>query len=139
MKNNYKNSAINFSDKKRLEIIKKNFTKKFNLEFNKKELPIVSVCSSGGGFRSMLATLGALEGLHNLNLLDSVFNISSLSGSAWGVMSWILSGKNIIEFNRNFSKKLNDFYSLKKVSKINFNKLKSYKSFLKSFYYLALK
>ena len=135
----YKSNNYNFNNKERLENIKKNFDNNFDLKLNKKKYPVISVCASGGGFRSMLATLGALEGLQSLGLLDSIYSISTLSGSSWAVLPWVLSGKNISEFNRNFSAKLDRFYSLKNLSKIDFNKLKMYKKFFLNFYNLSFK
>lgn len=135
----YKRNNYKFSSIERLENIKKNFENNLNLKLNKKKIPIISVCTSGGGFRSMLATLGALEGLQRINLLDSIYFLSTLSGSSWAVLPWVLSGKNIIEFNRNFSSTLDKFSSLKDLSKIDFNKLRMYKKFFLNFYNLSLK
>lgn len=135
----YKENKHKFNSRERLENIEKNLKNNFNLRLNKKKIPIISVCASGGGFRSMLATLGALEGLQKINLLDSIYFLSTLSGSSWAVLPWVLSGKNIIEFNKNFSLKLDKFYSLKDLSKIDFNKLRMYKKFFLNFYNLSLK
>ncbi|MFH1462070.1 MAG: hypothetical protein ABIF12_03935 [bacterium] len=126
----YKNKNSKFFIKPRLEKIEKNF----NLTLGRKSKLIISVCSSGGGFRSMLATLGALRGLHDLKLLNSIHYISTISGSSWAVLPWILSDKNIIQFNENLVSQLDKFYCLKNFSKLDFEKLKSYKIFFLKFY-----
>lgn len=135
----YKSNNYNLNKKKRLEFIRKNFDNNFKFKLNKNKYPVISVCASGGGFRSMLATLGVLEGLQVLRLLDSIYSISTVSGSSWAVLPWVLSGENVTEFNRKFSTKLDRFYSLKNLSKIDFNKLKDYKNFFLNFYNLSLK
>lgn len=43
----------------------------------------VGVCFSGGGSRSLSATMGQLRGLKYLGLIDDVFFISSVSGGTW--------------------------------------------------------
>lgn len=43
----------------------------------------VGVCFSGGGSRSLSATLGQMRGLRNLGLLEKTLFISSVSGGSW--------------------------------------------------------
>lgn len=126
----YKNKNSELFIKPRLEKIEKNF----NLAIGKKINLTVSVCASGGGFRSMLATLGVLRGLHDLKLLNSIHYISTLSGSSWIVLSWILSGKGIVQFHENLVSQLDEIYCLKSLSKFDVEKLKSYKKFFLRFY-----
>ena len=52
----------------------------------KKPLPQTAVCFSGGGTRSMAATVGQLRGLVALGLMDQVGYLSCVSGSAWAVV-----------------------------------------------------
>ena len=52
-------------------------------------LPQTAVCFSGGGTRSMAATVGQLRGLVALGLLDRVGYLSCVSGSAWAVVPYI--------------------------------------------------
>ena len=52
-------------------------------------LPQTAVCFSGGGTRSMVATVGQLRGLAMLGLLDQVGYISCVSGSAWAVVPYL--------------------------------------------------
>jgi hypothetical protein len=55
----------------------------------KKPLPQTAVCVSGGGTRSMAATVGQLRGLVELGLLDGVGYLSCVSGSAWAVVPYL--------------------------------------------------
>ena len=52
-------------------------------------LPQTAVCFSGGGTRSMVATVGQLRGLGALGLLDRVGYLSCVSGSAWAVVPYL--------------------------------------------------
>ena len=52
-------------------------------------LPQIAVCFSGGGTRSMVATVGQLRGLVALGLLDQVGYISCVSGSCWAVVPYL--------------------------------------------------
>ena len=52
-------------------------------------LPQTAVCFSGGGTRSMAATVGQLRGLAALGLLDRVGYLSCVSGSAWAVVPYL--------------------------------------------------
>ena len=49
-------------------------------------VPPTAVCFSGGGMRSMVATVGQLRGLAALGVLDRVGYLSSVSGSAWATV-----------------------------------------------------
>lgn len=66
----------------------------------------IGVCASGGGIRAMLATLGVLRGLEQINLLDTVTSISCLSGSTWALLPWITSKKSINEYLEDVSSRL---------------------------------
>ena len=52
-------------------------------------LPQTAVCFSGGGTRSMAATVGQLRGLVALGLLDRVGYLSCVSGSTWAVVPYL--------------------------------------------------
>lgn len=54
-------------------------------------IPPIGVAFSGGGIRSQLFTLGALKGLKDTGLLDTVWYISSLSGSMWALAPYLAS------------------------------------------------
>lgn len=51
-------------------------------------LPRVGICLSGGGSRSMTASMGELRALRKLGLLDRVSFISSVSGGSWAATSF---------------------------------------------------
>jgi len=50
--------------------------------------PFVGVCLSGGGSRSMSASMGALRGLRAMGLLDRVSFLSCVSGGAWAGVTY---------------------------------------------------
>ncbi len=52
-------------------------------------LPKTAVCFSGGGTRSLAATVGQLRGLAALGLLDQVGYLSCVSGSSWAVVPYL--------------------------------------------------
>lgn len=52
-------------------------------------LPQTAICFSGGGTRSMAATVGQLRALSALGLLDDVGYLSCVSGSAWAVVPYL--------------------------------------------------
>lgn len=55
--------------------------------------PTIGLCFSGGGFRSMVLTLGFLQGLDDIGLLDAITYMAGVSGSTWAMAPWIASGK----------------------------------------------
>ena len=62
------------------------------------EVPTIAICCSGGGFRSMLFTLGFLLGLQDADLLDTVTYAAGLSGATWALAPWIASKKDLEEY-----------------------------------------
>ncbi|XP_069186264.1 cytosolic phospholipase A2 [Procambarus clarkii] len=48
-----------------------------------KQVPIIGVLGSGGGFRAMTCLSGAVKALHESGILDCVTYIAGLSGSTW--------------------------------------------------------
>jgi len=61
-------------------------------------LPRIALCFSGGGFRSMLTTLGFLHAAEDIGLLDSTTYMAGLSGSTWAIAPWIASKKTLKNF-----------------------------------------
>jgi phospholipase A2 len=49
------------------------------------EIPVISVLGSGGGFRAMLYTAGALSGLLKIDVWDAITYNVGLSGSTWAI------------------------------------------------------
>ena len=63
------------------------------------KIPTIALVCSGGGYRAMLYTSGALKGIAELELLDALSYVVGLSGSTWAIGTWISSGKSIHEFH----------------------------------------
>ena len=61
--------------------------------------PIIGVCLSGGGFRAMILGLGCIKGLVDIGLWDSIAYCAALSGSSWGVTSWI-AANSVVKPNK---------------------------------------
>ena len=61
-------------------------------------LPRVGYCGSGGGIRAMYETLGCLNGLDQLGLLDTLIYASGLSGSTWALNPWVASKKSVKDY-----------------------------------------
>lgn len=65
--------------------MRKAFAKLFNVdesEIDERDLPIVAIAGSGGGFRAMMNTTGSLIGAKRCGLLDCVTYISGISGES---------------------------------------------------------
>ncbi|XP_059475560.1 cytosolic phospholipase A2-like [Neocloeon triangulifer] len=48
-----------------------------------KEVPVIGLLGSGGGFRAMVGLSGVFSALHDLGILDCVAYAAGLSGSTW--------------------------------------------------------
>ncbi|KAG8995132.1 hypothetical protein FRB90_000255, partial [Tulasnella sp. 427] len=62
------------------------YAKLFNVspsELDERDLPIVAIAASGGGFRAMANTAGALRQAQTSGILDVTTYISAISGSTW--------------------------------------------------------
>lgn len=69
-------------------------------------VPKIALITSGGGYRAMLCTTGALVGAQKIGLLDCIIWISALSGSTWAVGGWVSSGASINEFKNSLVQKI---------------------------------
>ena len=82
--------------------------------FSDLDVPRISICASGGGYRSSVATLGSLIGMEKTGLLDCVTNMSGLSGSTWTMAQWYSDNKSLEETRNSLAEKLSlDFYTNK--------------------------
>ena len=63
------------------------------------KIPTIALVCSGGGYRAMLYTTGALKGINELQLLDAITYLVGLSGSTWAIAPWISSNKSIDDFH----------------------------------------
>ena len=82
---------------------------------NNKRLPRITICASGGGYRAMITTLGALQGLDEINLLNSIDSVYSLSGSTWLMNLWIASGYSLKSLEDHLKNRLANNLQLKKI------------------------
>jgi cytosolic phospholipase A2 len=73
----------------------KSATKKFlGLESTfEKEVPTISICMSGGGYRAMIASTGFMLGASQIGLIDSSSYVTLLSGSSWFMLNFLLHKK----------------------------------------------
>ncbi|KAI0655037.1 FabD/lysophospholipase-like protein [Cubamyces menziesii] len=54
-------------------------------EIDERDLPIVAIAGSGGGYRAMLNTLGSLAAANSNGILDCVTYTAGVSGSCWAL------------------------------------------------------
>lgn len=66
----------------------------------------IGVCASGGGFRALLATLGLLAGLEDLQMIPSILTFVGLSGSTWAILSWLASNRTFSEYAEDITGRL---------------------------------
>ncbi|HJM68667.1 MAG TPA: hypothetical protein QGF02_01855 [Candidatus Babeliales bacterium] len=89
-----KNTLVGAEEKEFLHARKKKthpaLEKLLGTKIKPSKTPTIAFCTSGGGYRSMVGTCGALLGADQEGILDTTTYISCLSGSAWGVYPWLL-------------------------------------------------
>lgn len=89
----------------RKKIVKNNLEKLLGIQIKNYAVPNIALCFSGGGYRAMISTLGSLLGAQQIEILDSVTYMASLSGSTWLLGPWSTYGipidkyKDILEKN----------------------------------------
>ena len=89
--------------------------KTLKISLQEKRAPKISVICSGGGYRAMLGSIGALSGLQSVGLLDAITYVSALSGSTWAVGLWMSTGMTLKQLKQYVSKQLTvDFYKIRK-------------------------
>ncbi|OZJ03601.1 hypothetical protein BZG36_03696 [Bifiguratus adelaidae] len=72
--------------KKRRRTIRSSFARYIGVdedEVHEDDIPIIGVAGSGGGYRSMIAGLGYLQGMERHGLYDCVMYNTAVSGSCW--------------------------------------------------------
>ncbi|KAI8459441.1 acyl transferase/acyl hydrolase/lysophospholipase [Phakopsora pachyrhizi] len=55
---------------------------------DERDLPIVGIAASGGGYRAMTFTTGCLLGARNSGILDVTSYVAGISGSCWALAVW---------------------------------------------------
>jgi hypothetical protein len=108
----------NLITQNRKKVIAKEFRKQFHFGNQKINIPKITVCLSGGGYRAMINTIGILKGLEEIKLLPLVENIYSLSGSTWLVNLWLNSKYNLNKLETHLRAKLTSNIKFK-IDKIN--------------------
>ena len=68
----------------------------------------IALCFSGGGIRAAVAAASVVELFEERGMLQEVNFLSALSGSAWFLIFWALSGEEIKKFCGLFFKALDD-------------------------------
>lgn len=77
--------------RKRFPIVKKSLEKFLGRSLDNKYVPKIALVASGGGYRTMIGSMGSIIGADEIGLLDSSLWLVSLSGSTWFVNPWIVS------------------------------------------------
>lgn len=83
----------------RMPRIKQALERIVNTSLDGKKIPRVAIVCSGGGYRAMLYTTGALVGADKIGVLDATQYLIGLSGSTWAIGGWILSGMTIAAYH----------------------------------------
>ena len=84
-------------------------------DFLQEETPVIGIACSGGGLRASIATLGLLQGLEKINLLDGVTYLATLSGSTWTAASWILKEYSLDDLELFFRRRFYKAFDPKKL------------------------
>ncbi|KAJ1938449.1 hypothetical protein FBU59_004433, partial [Linderina macrospora] len=50
-----------------------------------RDIPVIGIAGSGGGFRAMVSTIGSLRGMHKAGLYQCAMYEAAVSGSSWGI------------------------------------------------------
>ncbi|KAM0748096.1 FabD/lysophospholipase-like protein [Meredithblackwellia eburnea MCA 4105] len=66
-------------------------------EVDVRDLPVVSIAGSGGGYRAMVNTLGSIEAAKETGVWDLVSFVSAVSGSCWAVNLLYSVGEGDVE------------------------------------------
>lgn len=102
---------INVIDK-RLTVNNLALDKFLNLQVPETQHLKIALCSSGGGYRATIGTLGSLIGAQDIGLLDCVTYISSLSGSTWALAAWLSLNKNLTDLKKQISENMHNNIAL---------------------------
>ncbi|KAH7339527.1 acyl transferase/acyl hydrolase/lysophospholipase [Rhizoctonia solani] len=82
-------------------------------EIDERDLPIVAIAGSGGGFRAMVNTSGALKGAQDTGVLNCTSYISGISGSCWALAmmySGVAGGPSPSEVQRHLKSRIQTPY-----------------------------
>ena len=104
--------------------VKKALEQSIDMHLASNEIPRIAICASGGGMRAATATLGLLEGLHNIGLIDGITYAAGLSGSSWTIASFVELGLPMDSYSQHFVTALSEknYVSFRKIPSL-FTKL----------------
>ncbi len=88
--------------------------------------PRISLCFSGGSYRSMIASLGFMAGAEQNNLLHAATYMSALSGSCWLLIPLLNMNCETVFYKRILEKKVNKNFFDKET--LNIDSIKSFLS-----------
>jgi phospholipase A2 len=91
------------TQKNRMPEIKAALEMLLNQQLNDNQVPRIAIASSGGGYRSMIATLGGMLGLEKTGILNTCMYFSTISGSTWMNAPMLARNESLTEF-RSFLK-----------------------------------
>lgn len=85
----------------KLKRVKVSLAKLLNVDVSQiKRVPRIALACSGGGMRSMTATLGYYQALSDMGLLDCICYNSTLSGSTWNIFQWYHQQNKVTDFTK---------------------------------------
>ncbi len=90
--------------------------KLFNTKIKKNKIPNIAFCCSGGGYRAMIGTLGAMLGLEKIGVLNCANYVSCLSGSTWLMAPWTMLGIPLKEYKKKLRPRVEDAINIKSLS-----------------------
>lgn len=87
---------------KRLPRVHRALEKALNQDISIRDVPRIAICTSGGGIRAAITTLGLLEGLDAIGLIDGLTYGAALSGSSWIVSNFVELGYPVKQYRNHF-------------------------------------
>ncbi|CAK8684780.1 unnamed protein product [Clavelina lepadiformis] len=119
--------------KRRLQVVFENMKKVLGHEKSPqslKETPVVSLVTSGGGYRAAVGMCGVMEALNDAGLMDMFTYAAGLSGSAWYLMSaYALKGmlsEEQTEFHKGLRERFENNLFLDMVNPCTFSEYRAY-------------
>ncbi len=79
----------------RKPIVKDALENALGITLSQNNVPRICACLSGGGMRAVIGSYALLESLRQLQLINALTYISSLSGSTWFLSTWLMSGLDL--------------------------------------------
>ncbi|SCV73382.1 BQ2448_7308 [Microbotryum intermedium] len=86
--------------RERKERMKAHFAQLMDLdeaEIDVRDLPVIAMAGSGGGYRAMINTLGSVKAAQESGVWDVVSYVSAISGSCWAINTYYSIGEGNID------------------------------------------